>query len=109
MDTHRFSQGTRFFWQGQEYEVKKLLSTNTVEVENQATGKAQVIALATLLHAFDEGELRVQLKYMEIDYTPIDVVIVPPIDHSETKLQPTYLIDRATRYFVGIFFEGIEN
>lgn len=109
MDIHHFSQGTRFFWQDQEYQVKNLLPTYTVEVENQATGKAQVIALATLLHAFDQGELEVELKYVEIDYTPIDVMVVITNDHSNTKHKPTYLVDRATRYVVGFYLESKEN
>jgi hypothetical protein len=109
MDTHPFSQGTQFFWQGLEYEVKNLLPTYTVEVENHATGKAQVVALATLLYAFDQGELRVQLGRVEIEYTLVDLMVFAPIDRLRTKHKPTYLIDRATRYIVGFYLESGEN
>lgn len=74
-------------------------------MENQTTDEVEVIALATLLRAFHDGEIIVQLEYVEIDHTPVDVVVVIPIDHLGTKLKPTYLIGRVTRYVVGFSIE----
>ncbi len=119
MDTQHFSQGTRLFWQGWEYEVKQLLPENKVTIENQASGKAQVVALSTLLHAFYHAELLIRyddetaqavtsrgaLEPVEIDYTPIDVMVVGQINHPGDKLRPMYLLDRATRYIIGFSIE----
>jgi hypothetical protein len=119
MDTQHFSQGTRFFWQGGEYEVRQLLPENKVTIENQSSGKAQVVALSTLLRPFHHAELLIQhddetaqaatgqeaLERVEIDYTPIDVMVVGQNDHAGDKLRPMYLLDRATRYIIGFSIE----
>ena len=119
MDTQHFSQGTRFFWQGWEYEVKQLLPENKVTIENQVSGEIQVVALSALLSAFHQAELLVRyddetaqavpsqgaLERVEIDYTPIDLMVVGQNDHPGDKLRPIYLLDRATRYIIGFTIE----
>lgn len=119
MDVQHFSQGTRFFWQGWEYEVKQLLPENKVTIENNASGKVQVVALSALLRAFYHAELlfryaeetvqavtgRGAPERVEIHYTPIDVMVVGQNDRPGVKLGPTYLLDRATRYIIGFSIE----
>ena len=119
MDIQRLSQGTRFFWQGCEYEVKQLLPKNQVTIENQASGEVQVVALSTLLRASYRTELLVRyddetaqavtrnkaLERVEIDYTPIDVMVVGQNNHSGDKLRLMYPLDRATGYIAGFFIE----
>ena len=119
MDAQLFSEGTRFFWQGREYKVKQLLPENKVTIENKASGNVQVVGLSTLLRAFHRAELLAQyddeaaqpvtsrgaLERVEIDCTPIDVMVVGQNDRSEDKLRPTCLLDRATRYVIGFTIE----
>ena|SRR2546423_1670749 len=95
MDTQHFSQGTQFFWQGWEYEVKQILPENKVTIENQAS-EVHVVALPTLLSAFYRAELLIlyddqtaqalpgqgALERVEIDYTPIDLMVVSQNDQS---------------------------
>lgn len=114
MDTQSLSQGTRFFWQGWEYEVKQILPGNKVTIENQASGEVQVVALPTLLPAFYPAELLVRnddetaqvvtsqgaLERMEIDFTPLDVMVVDQRD----LLSPMHLLDRSTGYIMGFTF-----
>ena len=122
MDTQHFSQGTRFFWQGWEYEVKQILPKNQVTIENLASGEVQMVALSILLRASYHAELLVRyddetaqavpsqdaLERVEIDCTPIDVMVVSQNDCSGDKLRPMYHRDRATGYIIGFFIESGE-
>ncbi len=122
MDTQRFSQGTRFFWQDWEYEVKQILSKKKVTIENQASAEMQAVALSTLLRAFHRAEIIIwhddvtaktvtskkALEHVVIDCTPIEAMVINQNDHSGDKLMPMYHVDRATGYIVGFFIESGE-
>src|SRR5260370_18192652 len=93
MDTQHFYTGTGFFWQGWEYEEKEILTEKKVPIENQAF-EVHVVALPTLLSAFYRAELLIlyddqtaqalpgqrALERVEIDYTPIDLMVVSQND-----------------------------
>jgi len=78
-----------------------------------------VVAHSTLLRAFYRAELLVRyddqtaqtvtsnkaLERMEIDYTPIDLMVVGQNDQSGDKLRPMYHRDRATGYIIGFIIE----
>ena len=66
MSAQRFSVGKQFHWQGETYEVKRLLSNNNLNVLSVRTGEAQTVAFSQLINALLAGEL-----YFVIDGQPV--------------------------------------
>ncbi len=57
MSAQRFSVGKQFQWQGETYEVKRLLSNDNLNVSSVRTGKVQTVAFPQLINALLAGEL----------------------------------------------------
>lgn len=57
MSAERFSTGKQFFWQGDTYEVRRLLPGSNLSVVNVRTGAVQTISFSVLLKALFDSEL----------------------------------------------------
>jgi putative transposase len=62
MSAHRFSTGKQFQWQGDTYEVKRLLSGQNLSIENVQTGQVQMVRLVQLYQALVVDELQFVMK-----------------------------------------------
>jgi putative transposase len=58
MSAQRFSIGKQFCWQGETYEVRRLLPDGNLNVINVRTGKARSVAVVQLIKALWVGELQ---------------------------------------------------
>jgi putative transposase len=58
MSTERFVSGTRFRWQNNTYEIKRLLPGNRVNIDDIFTGEVRTELLSTLVTALFAGDLR---------------------------------------------------
>ena len=58
MSAHRFSTGQSFYWNGNIYEVKRLLPEGQINLEEFATGAIQIVAVQQLVEALFAGDLK---------------------------------------------------
>lgn len=58
MSTERFSTGKQFRWQGESYEVRRLLPGGNLNVANVRTGETQVVPVGQLVEALFADELQ---------------------------------------------------
>jgi len=62
MSRQCFSSGTRFLWQGNTYEVLRLLPGEQINIENISTGTILVEKMSVLVCALFKGELEFAIK-----------------------------------------------
>jgi len=58
MSAHRFSTGQSFYWNGNIYEVKRLLPDGQINIEDFASGAIQIVAVQQLVEALFAGDLQ---------------------------------------------------
>ena len=62
MTAHRFSTGKQFCWNGQFYEVRRLLPENRLNIADLHTGETQSVAFLQLFKALLNAELQFVLN-----------------------------------------------